>query len=293
MSQKPIINCHTHIFTGENIPPYIGKKFMPAILYRLLTVPLIIGICKFWFTSKYSPYKFNFSFQNSNLKKNLVKLKLFWQNIWLIRTLVDLIGFLLVIFSSYLLFKYFFKEIKFCDNLLIKLYKTPHLELLENDAIQILIIQFTITAIPYGRKIAMMIFRNSKKLSLLFINEDQLKFITRYISIGRFAYYKEQNAIFKRLTKQYPKDTQFVVLPMDMEFMEAGKVKAIGSYQTQMEKLKKIKQKNPKTIHPFVFVDPRRENVGYTDFFKWRNISSIRLLSFRRKITTTMEICGR
>jgi predicted TIM-barrel fold metal-dependent hydrolase len=273
MSQKPIINCHTHIFTGENIPPYIGKKFMPAILYRLLTVPLIIGICKFWFTSKYSPYKFNFSFQNSNLKKNLVKLKLFWQNIWLIRTLVDLIGFLLVIFSSYLLFKYFFKEIKFCDNLLIKLYKTPHLELLENDAIQILIIQFTITAIPYGRKIAMMIFRNSKKLSLLFINEDQLKFITRYISIGRFAYYKEQNAIFKRLTKQYPKDTQFVVLPMDMEFMEAGKVKAIGSYQTQMEKLKKIKQKNPKTIHPFVFVDPRRENVGYTDFFKWRNIN--------------------
>ena len=108
-----------------------------------------------------------------------------------------------------------------------------------------------------------MIIRNSKKISLLFINEDQLKYMTRYISIGRFAYYKEQNAIFKRLTKQYPKDTQFVVLPMDMEFMEAGKVKAIGSYQTQMEKLKKIKQKNPKTIHPFVFVDPRRENVGY------------------------------
>lgn len=162
MNKNPIINCHTHIFTGENIPPYIGKKFMPAILYKLLTVPFIIGICKFWFTSKYSPYKFNFSFQNSNLKKNLVKLKLFWQSIWLIRTLVDLIGFLLVIFSSYLLFKYFFKEIKFCDNLLIKLYNTPHLEFLENDAIQILIILFTITGIPYGRKIAMMILRNSK-----------------------------------------------------------------------------------------------------------------------------------
>lgn len=117
----------------------------------------------------------------------------------------------------------------------------------------------------------MMIIRNSKKLSLLFINEDQLKFMTRYVSIGRFAYYQEQNAIFKRLIKQYPKNTEFVVLPMDMEFMDAGKVKAIGSYQTQMEKLKKIKQKNPNTIHPFVFVDPRRENVGYADFFKWRN----------------------
>jgi predicted TIM-barrel fold metal-dependent hydrolase len=130
---------------------------------------------------------------------------------------------------------------------------------------------FTLIAIPYGRKIALMIIRNSKKLSLLFINEDQLKFMTRYVSIGRFAYYKEQNAIFKRLTKQYPKNTEFVVLPMDMEFMDAGKVKPSGNYQTQMEKLKKIKQKNPNTIHPFVFVDPRREHVGYADFFKWKN----------------------
>jgi hypothetical protein len=92
MSDKPIINCHTHIFTGDNIPPYIGKKFMPAILYRLLTVPLIIGICKFWFTHKYSPYKFNFSFQNSNLKKNLVKLKLVWQSFGILRTIVDISG---------------------------------------------------------------------------------------------------------------------------------------------------------------------------------------------------------
>lgn len=273
MSQKPIINCHTHIFTGDNIPPYIGKKFMPAILYRLLTVPLIIGICKFWFTHKYSPYKFNFSFQNSNLKKNLVKLKLVWQSFGILRTIVDISGFLIVIFCSYTIFKNFFKKIEFFEKLLIKLYNIPHLEFLKRDAVQIGIILFTLIAIPYGRKIAMMIIRNSKKISLLFINEDQLKYMTRYISIGRFAYYKEQNAIFKRLTKQYPKDTQFVVLPMDMEFMKAGKVKAIGSYQTQMEKLKKIKQKNPKTIHPFVFVDPRRENVGYTDFFKWRNIN--------------------
>jgi predicted TIM-barrel fold metal-dependent hydrolase len=271
MSQKPIINCHTHIFTGDNIPPYIGKKFMPVILYRILTVPLIIGICKFWFTSKYSPYKFNFSFQNSNLKKNLVKLKLLWQSFGIVRTFVDVIGFLLVIFSSYILFKYFFKEIEFCENLLIKLYNIPYLEFLKKDTVQIIIILFTLIAIPYGRKIAMMLFRNSKKLSLLFINEDQLKFITRYVNIGRFAYYKEQNTIFKRLKGQYPKDTQFVILPMDMEFMDAGKVKPIGNYQTQMEKLKILKQKNPNIIHPFIFVDPRRENVGYADFFKWRN----------------------
>lgn len=271
MSKKPIINCHTHIFTGDNIPPYIGRKFMPAILYRILTVPLIIGICKFWFTSKYSPYKFNFSFQNSTFKKNLVKLKLLWQSLGLLRSIIDIIGFFLVIFSSYILFKYFFKEIEFCENLLVKLYNIPHLEFLKKDAVQIGIITFTLLAIPYGRKIAMIIIRNSKKLSTLFISEDQLKFITRYVSIGRFAYYKEQNAIFKRLVKQYPKDTQFIVLPMDMEFMDAGKVKPIGNYQIQMEKLKKIKLKNPDIIHPFVFVDPRRDNVGSIPLLKWKN----------------------
>ena len=271
MSQKPIINCHTHVFTGDNIPPYIGKTFMSAILYRILTVPLIIGICKFWFTSRYSPYKFNFSFQNSNLKKNLVKLKLLWQRFGILRTIVDVIGFIFVIFSSYILFKYFFKEIEFCEKILVKLYNNKYLEFLKIDATQIAIILFTLIAIPYGRKIAMMIIRNSKKLSLVFINEDQLKFITRYVSIGRFAYYKEQSTIFKRLTKQYPKNTEFIVLPMDMEFMDAGKVKPSGNYQTQMEKLKKIKQKNPNTIHPFVFVDPRREHVGSSDFFKWKN----------------------
>lgn len=270
MNQKPIINCHTHIFTGDNIPPFIGKRFMPAVLYRVLTVPLVIGICKFWFTSKYSPYKFNFSFQNSNLKKNLIKLKLLWQSFGFLRILVDIIGFLFVVFSTYILFKYFFKEIEFCEKLLIKLYNVQYLKFLKKDVVQIFIILFTLIAIPYGRKIAMMIFRNSKKFSLLFINEDQLKFITRYISIGRFAYYEEQKNIFKKLKNQYPNDTQFVILPMDMEFMDAGKVNNKGNYQIQMEKLRVLKQKNPKIIHPFVFVDPRRENVGYTDFFKWR-----------------------
>jgi predicted TIM-barrel fold metal-dependent hydrolase len=271
MSKKPIINCHTHIFTGDNIPPHIGKTFMPGILYRFLTVPLVIGLCKFWFTSKYSPYKFKFSYQNSRLRKTMIKIKLFWQKIWPVRTLIDIIGFFLVIFSSYLLFMFFFKHIKILDSALEKLYDIPYLGFLENDFVQIMVILFTIIAIPYGRKIVLMILKNSRKLSLLFVNENQLNFLSRYVSIGRFAYYKEQATIFSRLDKQYPHDTEFVVLPMDMEFMDAGKIKAEGSYEVQMEKLKNLKKKHPTKIHPFVFVDPRRQNVGYKDFFRYKN----------------------
>ena len=270
MEQKPIINCHTHIFTGKNIPPYVGKNFMPYILYKTITVPLVIGICKFWFTNKFSPYKFKFSFQNSTFRKKLIKVKLFWKSFWLLRALVDVISLLLVLFSSYLLFKFFFKKIEMVDNGISVLYKIPYLDFLKNDAFQIFIIAFTLLAIPWGRKIGMILVRNSKKFSLLFVNEDQLKFLTRYVSIGRFAYYKKQSTIFNRLNKQYPSDTQFVVLPMDMEFMDAGKLKSEGIYGVQMEKLKKLKRNNPVKIHPFIFVDPRREKVGDTDFFKYK-----------------------
>ena len=153
MEQKPIINCHTHIFTGKNIPPYIGKNFMPFIFYRILTTPLIIGVFKFWFNNKFSPYKFKFSFRNSRLRKNLIKVKLFWKSFWLLRTLVDVISFLLVIFSSYLLFKFFFKGFQIVENVLTILYETPYLKFLENNYFQIFIVVFTTFAIPWGRKI--------------------------------------------------------------------------------------------------------------------------------------------
>jgi predicted TIM-barrel fold metal-dependent hydrolase len=182
-----------------------------------------------------------------------------------------MIGFFLVIFSSYLLFKFFFRPIGILELPLGKLYHAPYLGFLENDFVQIMIILFTIIAIPYGRKIVLMILKNSRKLSLLFVNQNQLNFLSRYVSIGRFAYYKEQATIYNRLDKQYPPDTEFVVLPMDMEFMDAGKIKADGRYEVQMEKLKNLKKKHPTKIHPFVFVDPRRENVGYKNFFKYKN----------------------
>lgn len=268
MEKKTIINCHTHIFIGKNIPPFIGKTFMPWILYRLLTIPFIIGLCKFWYTSKYSPYKLKFSSNNTKLKKLNIKIKQLWQKNFLLRTLVDTIGFTLVIFTAYILFKYFFKKIEIAENLLVKLYSIENFGFLKNDIIQIAIIIFTIIAIPYGRKIAILIAKNSKKISLLFINQDQLKYISRYVSIGRFAYYDSQSHIFKRLKNQYPEKTEFIVLPMDMEFMDAGDLKPEGSYEKQMIDLKSLKQTNPQ-IHPFIFVDPRREKVGQNDFFKW------------------------
>lgn len=72
---------------------------------------------------------------------------------------------------------------------------------------------------------------------------------------------KSQLETFKYLQGFYPEGTQFCVLPMDMEFMQAGSVKQ--PYLNQLDELASIKQ-NPaykELIHPFVFVHPERKGM--------------------------------
>lgn len=79
-----------------------------------------------------------------------------------------------------------------------------------------------------------------------------------FLTIGDM---KSQLEIFKYLQSFYPEGTKFCVLPMDMEFMEAGKVPQ--SYIQQLEELAKIKR-DPAykdLIEPFVFVHPERANI--------------------------------
>lgn len=80
--------------------------------------------------------------------------------------------------------------------------------------------------------------------------------VKRFLTLGRYSLYLEQSKIFDLLSKSYDNDTQFVVLAMDMDYMEAGKP-AIP-YMEQLEDLKRIKQRKKDKIHPFLFLDPRR-----------------------------------
>ncbi len=88
----------------------------------------------------------------------------------------------------------------------------------------------------------------------------------RYMNIGRFAFYDNQKDVFRRLRYQYPDGSRFVVLPMDMEFMGAGKVK--HNYYDQLEELAAIKDKCGEICLPFVFIDPRRIRRD-ADFFRY------------------------
>ncbi|MCJ7933427.1 MAG: amidohydrolase [Chryseobacterium sp.] len=58
------------------------------------------------------------------------------------------------------------------------------------------------------------------------------------------------------LEEQYPPDSRFVVLPMDMDYMEAGKPRS--QYPEQLKELKQLKRTKSKSCLPFIFADPRR-----------------------------------
>lgn len=88
--------------------------------------------------------------------------------------------------------------------------------------------------------------------------------IRRFKSLGRYSLYCKQYKIFDLLVKTYEPDTRFVVLAMDMDYMDAGKPKI--SYLEQLDDLRNLKKNHPETLLPFLFLDPRR--IAETRFLK-------------------------
>ena len=65
--------------------------------------------------------------------------------------------------------------------------------------------------------------------------------------------------MFEKLQGSYPEGTRFVVLPMDMTFMNAGRVEK--SIDDQHEELAKLRDHFHDVVIPFAAVDPRHGEV--------------------------------
>ena len=83
-----------------------------------------------------------------------------------------------------------------------------------------------------------------------------LKKFDNFKKIGELG---DQAAVFKHLQGFYPEGTQFVVLSMDMEYMDAGTCPK--SFIQQLDTLAELKQQHGDLIHPFVFAHPERPQV--------------------------------
>lgn len=93
-----------------------------------------------------------------------------------------------------------------------------------------------------------------------FTPNDELDRALEFIRIGKLG---SQLWIFQECLKNYPSDTKFIILPMDMAYMGAGEVPR--DYEEQLIELKKLRDTYPENIIPFIHVDPRRPN--YKELF--------------------------
>lgn len=93
-----------------------------------------------------------------------------------------------------------------------------------------------------------------------FSDNDTFDRYVKFIKIGKLG---SQENIFLECRRFYPTGTQFIILPMDMAFMGAGKVRR--NYEEQLQELAQLKVKFPEVI-PFIHIDPRR--TGFFDLFR-------------------------
>ncbi len=267
--KKSIINCHTHIFTGKCVPPYIAKTFLPWPLYKLLNIDFLLRVKEFlkfdqgrwkaWY-EKWQNLATKVNYQWKNIKVDLVRnggYKFFKGafNIWVLaHTFYILFGKQITEVLSHFETVYPYLN-QFFHTLTDANVFFPD----PSTLVKAFFILFTLFFIKIGRKLIFSIGRYILPYLRLIPDSQTWKFLLRYYHIVRFAGYKESGSIFSKLKNQYDQNTGFVVLPMDLQYMGAGNITAPGGkYDYQMNALAKLK-KNPKNIiYPFVFIDPRR-----------------------------------
>lgn len=277
----PIINCHTHVFTGKHVPKYLAKSILPEPLYRFLNFNAVFRFVHWWFSNK-GPGSWPMKGSYKRIAKWMYKTKmLIARHQWLsvIKSLLALFLMLQFIdiichwqfppsktYSSWWMTKVF---IPF-HNLLEKIYVLPHYKSIWFRGLLILIL---FVFFQSGRNLIIFVLKNTVKWLGKIPGKQTKEMFLRYLTIGRFTIQNDQGTVLGQLKRQYPEDTGFVLLPMDMVYMDAGIVKE--PYPEQMQKLAALKEKREKDdrtlshhIHPFVFVDPRRitEDPNYFRF---------------------------
>ena len=273
-TKSPIINCHTHIFTGNHVPPFIGKTYLPWPFYYLLHLSVFVSFFRWW-------YKYPAAIPQKPWYKRLLIIRNSVQR-FIKKTgfIAPLVSLWLLLQALFILFDWMAVLFPPEDSGIIKwLMKAKQWLLdyyilvpLHSNWLKVIVVLFVLLFIPWGRKLIFTLFKKIWSFLGSMPGKQTKEMLKRYLNIGRYSFNGKQGYVLGKLENQYPEGSGFVILPMDMKYMQAGKVKA--SYQDQMEELAKLKQKPDQThtIYPFVFADPRRMN-DESDYFKYTVIN--------------------
>jgi len=262
--RHPIINCHTHIFTGDHVPPYLAKTFLPWPFYYLLPISLVVKLFRFWYNTVYT---WQFKPWYNQLKEIFYKVKMFAARYGLLRFFSFLIGIFLVIQVFFILFSwlsYFSSPSTSVNNSFenLRSWMWSHGLIFIPASVRgkLLLVLLLMLFYKSGRNLVWVALKKIWSFLGILSGPDTKDLARRYLNIGRFAFYKQQTRVFGRLKNQYPAGTGFVILPMDMEYMSAGTLKKESIYSKQMQALAALKSRLDKehVIYPFIFADPRR-----------------------------------
>lgn len=275
-----IINTHVHTFTGEHIPNLLAKGILPWPLYYLVHIRAILGVVKRvdrWLKKwKYEPKK--------------VQL-LHWRKRVLVTVSFQMFQGLIVAIAGVWVLLELMNQVAwiwFQEHIYTGALKRWGSQVTAHSWIFLPVLVLAFILSP---KMRLLIIRTRSMVLYRWLRLDATKtaeFFRRYFNIVRYTlegYGKDfksdnvsgQNYNFKQLKFQYPPDTRFVILPMDMEYMGAGKVNK--PYRDQMEELFRMKQSNrlgPQAF-PFVFAHPERiraEANHAQPYFSWTFDSS-------------------
>lgn len=274
-SKPPVINCHAHVFTSDYVPPHIVKTFIPSPFYLIFGLNWLVPVVKWWLNSDHSPYKWAYQRWHILVSQALYKMRIATIRYFIWGAVKFCVGVVIAASIFYEFKKWYFLTLKNTDSTLIKLAmkvadwleSVGILIITDNWFLKGILWILLLTFFPTGRNFLYFILTKTFWLFKLLPGKKTLALAERYINIVKLARYKEQSLLFSRLRNQYPPGSAMVVLPMDMEFMGAGRPPA--TYEKQMEDLAKIKANHNEYIHPFVFVDPRRTHVGSTVFLDY------------------------
>ena len=270
MNQLPIINCHTHIFTVDDVPPRLARSIAPWPLFYLLNIRWIAGL--------YGSV--------TKLEQKIIRSAAWkkWQRrLYTLR--MALKRYFILLLLKYLFIACFLASVFYdqypaliqpllnragiplpgLDKAYSWLGRSGWILITGSWLIKAFLLGCFLLLFPNGRNLLWFILRRVNRFVKLLPGQHMTELLKRYLNIVRFANYRDQWRVYDRLVKQYPPGSQMIVLPMDMAFMKAGPPRR--EYGEQLKALAEIKKKHEGKIHPFLFVDPRRTEAGGKPFF--------------------------
>jgi predicted TIM-barrel fold metal-dependent hydrolase len=256
--KPPIINCHTHTFVSGHVPGFLAKTYLPWPFYYLIPLHPIVALFRWWLNG---PNTWPFQPWYKKIARAIYKVKETLVRDWVLGVIHYFLGLFVGIQVFYIVYKWATDiSKKLCIDYLDSLKTWLNDHHLQYDICQwywqVLLVLALCLFFPNARNLLIFIFKNLYGFLKSLPGKNTKILIQRYLNLGRFAFHKSQSTNFTQLRGQYPLDTKFVVLPMDMKYMAAGLV-PIG-LDKQMKGLENIKGNHPKQILPFVAVDPRR-----------------------------------